>query len=127
MTASKTTKPEDVDQYLAVLPEERRAALEKLRTLIKTVAPKAAETISWGMPFYKYSGKQLVAFAAWKNHIGLYVLSSSFLDAYKDELKDYEISAGTIRLPFGQPLPVALIEKLVKARVAEIEAMSRKT
>jgi uncharacterized protein YdhG (YjbR/CyaY superfamily) len=127
MIASKTAKPEDVDQYLAALPEDRRAMLEKLRRLIKAAAPRATESLSWGMPFYKYSGKQLVAFAMWKNHIGLYPLSSSFLDAYKDELKDYETSRGTVRLPLGRPLAVALIEKLVKARVAEIEAMKKQT
>ncbi len=127
MTASRTTKPESVDEYLAVLPEDRRAFLEKLRAVIKAAAPGVTETISYRMPTYKYHGKPLVGFAAFKNHVGFYVWSSSFLNAYREEIKDYETSAGTIRFPVDKPLPVTLVRKLVKARVAEIEEKSKQT
>lgn len=127
MTASSAPKPESVDEYLAALPEDRRAALAQLRTTIKAAAPGATETISWRMPFYKYHGKPLVAFAAFKNHFGFYGLSSSFLNAFREEVREYETSAGTIRFPVGKPLPLALVQKLVKARLAEIEGMSNRT
>jgi len=114
-----------VDDYLAALPEEARATLEKLRKTIKAAAPKADEVISYQIPTYKYHGP-LVAFAAFKNHCSFYVMSSSFLDAHKDELKAYDTAKGTIRFPIGKPLPAALVKKLVKARMEDNEAGKEK-
>ncbi len=126
MTAITTPKPESVDEYLALLPEDRRALPEKLRAVIKAAAPRATETISYRMPTYRYRGKPLVGFAAHKNHVGLYAWSSSFLNAYREEIKKYQTSVGTLQFPYDKPLPVTLVRRLVKAKLAEIEEKSRR-
>lgn len=124
-TKGRSAPAKDVDQYLKNAPKEARAMLEQLREIIKTTAPNADEVISYQMPAYKYHGP-LVYFAAYKNHVGFYPASGSLIDAYKDELKNYETSKGTIRFPIGKPLPVALITKIVKARLEENEARPSK-
>lgn len=112
----------DVDAYIAEAPEEVRTKLVQLREIIRATAPHAKESINYGMPYYKYHGA-LVGFAAFKHHIGLY---ASLPDSAEllEELKEYDTDRGTIRFPIGQPLPVALIEKLVKARVQKNESKS---
>jgi uncharacterized protein YdhG (YjbR/CyaY superfamily) len=126
LNASRTTRPESVDEYLALLPEDRQALPEKLRAVIKAAAPKATETISYRMPTYKYLGRPLVGFAVHKNHVGFYAWSSSFLNAYREEIKKYQTSVGTLRFAYDRPLPVALVRKLVKAKLAAIEERSRR-
>ena len=111
--------PQTVDDYLAALPEEARATLEKLRKTIKAAAPKATEVISYQMPMYKHHG-MLVGFAAFKDHCSFFP-GAKPMATYKDELKAYKTSKGTIRFPIGKPLPAALVKKLVKARIAENE------
>jgi uncharacterized protein YdhG (YjbR/CyaY superfamily) len=111
-------KPTTIDEYLAAVSDDKRAALEKLRKTIKRAAPKAEECISYQLAAFRQDG-MLVAFGATANHCGFYLMSSSTLEAYKDELKDYDISKGTIRFQADKPLPVALVRKLVKARLAE--------
>jgi uncharacterized protein YdhG (YjbR/CyaY superfamily) len=113
--------PQTVDEYLASAPPEALETLEKLREIIRTVAPEAVETISYQVPTYKLFGS-LVAFGAAKNHCGFYVMSATAMDGFRDELKGLSTSKGTIRLPIGEPLPVSLIEKLVRARIEENEA-----
>jgi uncharacterized protein YdhG (YjbR/CyaY superfamily) len=113
------TTPATVDDYLAALPEEARATLEKIRKTIKAAAPKATEVISYQMPMYKYHGL-LVGFAAFKNHCSFFP-GAKPMATYKDELKAYKTSKGTIRFPIGKSLPAALVKKLVKARIAENE------
>ena len=117
-TGSGST-PQTVDAYLAALPKEARATLEKIRKTIRAVAPEATEVISYQMPMYKHHG-MLVGFAAFKNHCSFFP-GAAPVATYKDELKAYETSKGTIRFPIGQPLPAALVKKLVKARIAENE------
>jgi uncharacterized protein YdhG (YjbR/CyaY superfamily) len=109
--------PQTVDDYLAALPEEARATLEKIRKAIKAAAPKATEVISYQMPMYKQDG-MLVGFAAFKNHCSIFP-GAKPMETYKDELKAYKTSKGTIRFPIGKPLPAALVKKLVKTRIAE--------
>ena len=111
--------PQTVDDYLAALPEEARATLEKIRKAIKAAAPKATEGISYQMPMYKQHG-MLVGFAAFKNHCSIFP-GAKPMETYKDELKAYKTSKGTIRFPIGKPLPAALVKKLVKTRIAENE------
>jgi len=111
--------PQTVDDYLAALPEEARATLEKIRKTIKTVAPKATEVISYQIPMYKYHG-MLVGFAAFKDHCSFFP-GANPVATFKDELKAYKTSKGTIRFPIGKPLPAALVKKLVKARITENE------
>jgi uncharacterized protein YdhG (YjbR/CyaY superfamily) len=116
----KTTVAKDVDEYLAGVPKEARATLEKLRKTIKAAAPMASEVISYQMPMYKHHG-MVIGFAAFKNHCSIFP-GSAVMDAHKAELKRYETSKGTIRFPASKPLPAALVKKLVKARIEENEA-----
>ena len=111
-------KPRTIDEYLAALSEDKRAALEKLRKTIRAAAPKAEECISYQLAAFRQNG-MLVAFGATANHCAFYLMSSSTVEAHKDELKDYDTSKGTIRFAADKPLPVALVKKLVKARIAE--------
>jgi uncharacterized protein YdhG (YjbR/CyaY superfamily) len=97
--------PNEVDTYLAALPEAARGTLDEMRRIIKTVAPDAVESISYGLPTYKYKGRPLVYFAAWKKHCALYATSQ-----------------GTRRFPLGEPLPEDLLKTLVGERLAVIEA-----
>jgi len=113
------TKSTDIDGYLSTLPDDARTTLERLRRTIKAVAPDAVESISYGMPAFKYQGRPLVYFAAAKNHCALYGLS---VDVHQDQLAAYDTSKGTIRFPPREPLPEALVNTLVSARIAEIEA-----
>lgn len=112
------TKTKTIDEYLAAFRDDQRAALQKLRQTIRAAAPKAEECISYQLAAFRQDG-MLVAFGATANHCAFYVMSSSTLDAYQDELEGYDISKGTIRFQADQPLPVALVRKLVKARMAE--------
>ena len=122
-TSAKKSAPQTVDDYLAALPEEARATLEKLRKVVKAAAPKATEVISYQIPMYKHHG-MLVGFAAFKDHCSFFP-GANPIATHKDELKAYETSKGTIRFPFGNPLPAALVKKLVKTRVAENEKRQR--
>jgi uncharacterized protein YdhG (YjbR/CyaY superfamily) len=112
-------KPKTIDECLATLSDDKRAALEKLRKTIKAAAPKAEECISYGLAAFRLDGKPLVAFGATANHCAFYLMSGSTVEAHKDLLKSYDTSKGTIRFPADKPLPVALVRKLVKARIAE--------
>ena len=112
-------KPKTIDEYLAGTNADQREALEKLRQTIHAVAPKAKECISYGIPAFRLNGRSLVFFAAWANHYALYPGSSATLEKFRNELRDFQTSKGTIRFSPGNPLPVPLVRKLVKARIAE--------
>jgi uncharacterized protein YdhG (YjbR/CyaY superfamily) len=114
-----TGKPKTIDEYLATLSDDKRAALEKLRKTIKAAAPKAEECISYRLPAFRLNGKLLVAFGAAAKHCAFYPMSSSTVAAHKADLKDYDTGKGTIRFQPDHPLPAALVRKLVKARIAE--------
>jgi len=120
----KSSPARNVDEYLAGVPNEARATLEKLRQTIKAAAPMAAEVISYQMPMYKHHG-MVIGFAAFKNHCSIFP-GSAVMDAHKKELKRYDTSKGTIRFPAGKPLPAALVKKLVKARIKENEERAGK-
>jgi uncharacterized protein YdhG (YjbR/CyaY superfamily) len=117
-------KPKTIDEYLANLSADKRAALEKLRKTIKAAAPKAEECISYQVPAFRQNG-MLVAFGATANHCAFFLMSGSTLAAHKEELKGYDTSKGTIRFQADKPLPVALVRKLVKARLEENESRRR--
>src|SRR5437763_8220840 len=110
----------DVDAYIARAPRESQARLRALRAAIKAAAPEAVERISYGMPYYEYKGR-LVYFSLAKGHIGLYI-PTPVLAEHQQELAGYETTAATLRLPLDQKLPVALVKKLVKARLKANEA-----
>ncbi len=106
-----------IDEYIATCPKEIQKTLQELRATIKAAAPGAEEKISYQMPAFALNGI-LVYFAAFKNHIGFFPTGSG-VQAFKDELSQYEGSKGTVRFPLDKPLPLELISKIVKFRVAE--------
>jgi uncharacterized protein YdhG (YjbR/CyaY superfamily) len=112
-----------VDAYIAAAPAPTQPILRQLRDVIRAAAPKADEKISYGMPSYEYHGR-LVYFAAFKHHVGLYAVGQQH-DSYTKELSGYLSGKSTARFPIGQPLPIALIRKVVEARVKENEATPR--
>ena len=113
-----SAKPRTIDEYLASLPSEKRAALEKLRRAIKAAAPKAEECISYQLPAFRLNGRFLVAFGAAANHCAFYP-GARPIQVHKKELKEYDMSKGTIRFQPNNPLPLTLVRKLVKTRIAE--------
>lgn len=116
--------PTSVEDYLAALPEEPRAALEKLRKTIKAAAPQATETISYQMPAFKLHGRFLVYYAAFKDHCSLFPASTKVLEALGEELKPYFSGKGTLRFHADKPIPAALVKKIVKTRIEENAAGS---
>jgi uncharacterized protein YdhG (YjbR/CyaY superfamily) len=115
----------EVEKYLAKVPSEPRATLEKLRKTIRVAAPKAVEIISYGIPTFKLDGRMLVSYAAFKAHCSFFP-GAAPIKAHEDDLKSYATSKGTIRFPTSKPLPTALVKKLVKTRIAENEARRKK-
>ncbi|HLF16148.1 MAG TPA: DUF1801 domain-containing protein [Candidatus Thermoplasmatota archaeon] len=113
--------PKSVDGYLAAVPAEAGAALARLRRDILAAAPGCTEGISYQMPAFKHTGRWLVSFGAAKNHCAFYVLSPAVMKRHAALLKGYDTSTGTIRFPAAKPLPAALVNRLVKARIKEIE------
>lgn len=113
-----SAKPQTIDEYLAPLSKDKRAALEKLRRDIKSVAFKAEECISYGIPAFRLGGRMLVAFGAATNHCSFYP-GARPIETHKAALKNYSSSKGTVRFPADSPLPVTLVRKLVKTRIAE--------
>jgi len=110
-----------VEEYLAGIPEPARSTLTHIRAVIRSVVPKeTSEVISYGMPMFKYNG-MLVAYAAFKDHCSLFPTGSGVLDRFEKELRGYRTSKGTIQFPSDQPLPDALVKKIVRARVKENE------
>lgn len=118
-----SAKPRNIDEYLAALSPDKRAALEKLRQAIKAAAPKAEECISYQIPAFRLNGRLLVAFGAATKHCAFYP-GSLPVETHNDELKAYDTSKGTIRFPAESPLPATLVRKLVKTRIAETPASS---
>lgn len=106
-----------IDAYIATFPVSAQALLQKMRNTITKAAPKAEETISYGMPTFKLQGN-LVHFAGYKKHIGFYPAPSG-IEAFADELKKYKTSKGAIQFPVDEKLPLALVTKIVKFRVKE--------
>ena len=113
-----SSQPHTIDEYLAPLSAEKRAALEKLRRAIRAAAPKAEECISYRIPAFRLGGRFLVAFGAAASHCAFYP-GAHPLKFHVKELKAYDTSKGTIRFQPESPLPAALVRKLVKTRIAE--------
>jgi len=111
-------KPADTNAYISSFPADVQAKLQQLRELVKSLAPDAAEVISYGLPAFKQKSGMLVWYAAHTNHIGLYPRASA-IEAFADRLEPYKFAKGSIQFPFDQPLPVDLITDIVNFRVAE--------
>lgn len=112
-----TNKPNDINEYIASFPENVQKLLEQVHSIIKKAAPEATEAISYAMPTFKLNGI-LVHFAAFQNHIGFYALPSGN-EAFQKELSTYKTGKGSIQFPLDEPLPEALITKIVKFRAQE--------
>ena len=108
----------EVDQYIASFPDKVKEILRVIRQIIKDQAPDAEESMAYGMPAYKTNKKPLVYFAAYLNHIGLYATPSGHSE-FKAELSSYKQGKGSVQFPLDKPMPYALIERIVKFRVAE--------
>lgn len=107
--------PPDIDGYIADCPRDVQVKMRKLRATIRQAAPKATEAISYSMPAFKFHGA-LVYFACFKQHIGFYP-GPGALREFRDELAGYEMSHGTVRFYFDQPVPYGVITKIVRLRV----------
>ena len=118
--AKRQIAAKSVDEYLAGVPEPARTTLNKIRALVRSAMPRdATEVISYGIPAFQHKGV-LLWYAAFSSHCSLFP-GSSVIKAFKNELKDFQISKGTIQFPVDKPLSAALVKKLVKARLAEKE------
>jgi uncharacterized protein YdhG (YjbR/CyaY superfamily) len=115
-------KPTSVEAYLAELTDEQRSALARLRATVRSVAPDATEGISYAMPAFKVAGRGLCCYAAFNDHYSLFPMSKQVIADHADELGARATGKGTIRFEYGERLPVALVKKIVKARVAEVAA-----
>lgn len=113
--------PADVDAYLAALPAAERAALQKLRRAIGAAAPRAEEGFSYGLPAFRLGGRPLVCYGAAKTHCSFFPMSPAVIEAHAADLKGWETSKGTIRFAPDRPLPIPLVRKIVRARIAELE------
>jgi uncharacterized protein YdhG (YjbR/CyaY superfamily) len=122
-----TSKPKDIDEYIAGFPSDTQEILEQIRGTIRKVVPEAEETISYGIPTFNLNGMYLIYFAAYKNHIGIYPVPGALEEVDKD-FPSYKISGkGTIQFPLNKPMPLNLITKLVKFKVKEnVEKMEKK-
>jgi uncharacterized protein YdhG (YjbR/CyaY superfamily) len=112
-------KTKTIDEYLAGVTDDQRAALEKLRKTIRAAVPKAEECINYGVAAFRLNGKVLVGFGASAKHCTFYPMSGSTVAAHQDELKNYETTKGSIHFQPDKPLPAALVRKLIKARIME--------
>lgn len=116
--------PKDIDEYLADVPEPARSTLNKMRAIIRSAAPsETTETISYRIPAFKYK-QVLIWFAAFSDHCSLFP-TAAIVESFRDDLKEYSTSKGTIHFPLDKPLPATLVKKMVKARVAQIEKKKR--
>jgi uncharacterized protein YdhG (YjbR/CyaY superfamily) len=125
-TSATRLKPGDIEIYFASVPEEARAVIETLRKTVRAAVPKAVEVIWYQIPTFKLDERPLVGIAAFKNHCSLFPMSYAVLDAYKDELKPYHASKGTLHFPLDKPLPTALVKKVVQARIQEHKARKKR-
>ena len=117
--------PKKIDDYLAGVPEPARSTLQKVRAAIRSALPPgAAETISYKIPAFRH-GEVIIWFAAFTDHCSLFP-TARIIQMFRDDLKPYTLSKGTIQFPIDNPLPATLIQKMVKARLAQIAAKKRR-
>lgn len=114
-----------IDEYIRAFPEDVQNILEKIRHTIQKEAPEAVEAISYQMPTFKLNGKNLVHFAAFKNHIGFYP-SASGIEAFKNDLSHYKGAKGSVQFPIKNPIPYDLVKRIIAFRVNENLAKKEK-
>ena len=120
MMAKQSTPKAQVASYIAALPPDARTAMKQVRAAIRTAAPRAEEAFSYRIPAFRMDGKALVWYAAFKNHYSVYPIGAAIRRSLAKEVEGYESSKGTIRFPLSERVPVSLVKKLVKARMAEV-------
>jgi uncharacterized protein YdhG (YjbR/CyaY superfamily) len=117
-------KHQSVDEYMAGLPEDRRAAMELLRRTIRAAAPATTEAISYNMPAFKLDGRFFVSYEAFKRHYSLFPWTDAMVDELGDELKPYAVGKGTLRFAADQPIPVDLVTRIIEIRLREFDVRS---
>lgn len=122
MVTSKN-QSKTMDEYISQFPKNVRDVLEELRKIIMESAPGSEEAISYGIPTFKLKGN-LVHFAAWKNHVGLYP-GTSAMEAFKKELSPYKQAKGTVQFPLDKPIPFDLVKKITEFRVRENQSRKK--
>lgn len=121
---SDETTPNVIDEYIANFPPDVQKVLQKVRKIIRKVAPDAQEKINYGIPTFTLNGN-LVHYAGFKNHIGFYPTPSG-IEKFKSELSKYEGAKGSVKFPLDQPIPYELIQKITEFRVKEQQAKKKK-
>lgn len=117
---SEKGAPTTIDEYIAGFPDDVQEILKQIRATVTEAAPGATEAIKYGIPTFVFNGN-LVHFAAFKNHIGFYPTPSG-IEAFKEQLSQYESAKGSVQFPIKEPMPLNLIEKIVHFRMEETKA-----
>jgi uncharacterized protein YdhG (YjbR/CyaY superfamily) len=112
-----------VDEYLAGLDEAKRTALQQLRQTILSIVPDAEECISYGLPAYRWQGKVIAGFAAFKTHLSYLPHSGSVVGKLSDDLAGYRSTKGSLHFPIDRPLPKAIVKKLIDVRLNEVRRL----
>jgi uncharacterized protein YdhG (YjbR/CyaY superfamily) len=115
----KTAK--SVQEYIGLYPKSVQSLLKQMRAMIKEVAPDAIESISYGMPAYKYNKKPLVYFGGYAHHIGFYATPNTHI-AFAEKLKGYKQGKGAVQFPLDKPLPITLIKSMVRFRIRSLQS-----
>lgn len=118
-------KPKSVAAYFRSLPAPQRAALQRLRETIAAAVPEAEQTIAWSMPAFRLGGKALVGYAAFTDHYSFFPMSAAAIEAHRAELGEHVTGKGTISFAYDERLPVGIVKKVVRTRVAEVAAKRR--
>ena len=117
MTSMKTGF-HSIDEYIDGFPDETQKALREICAAIKALVPDAEEYISYKMPAFKVNGEYFIHFSAWKNHIGMYPIPAGN-DAFQKQIEPYRSAKSSLNFPLDKPMPMKLIEKFIKFRIAE--------
>jgi uncharacterized protein YdhG (YjbR/CyaY superfamily) len=119
--AKQSSPKAQVASYIAALPPDVGRALKQVRSAVRAAAPRAEEAFSYRIPAFRLDGKPLVWYAGFKNHYSIYPIGAAIRQSLAKQIEGYETSKGTVRFPLDKKVPVALVKKLVKARIAEVK------